>query len=156
MAPSPFSQNRTAARPLLLNWGPLSPHALINETPPSAHAQPNRAWHAHTLTLIHTQHTRAPSLPDTLPRAHHGEGAPLPLDCGPRLRMSPEGVAFMKRCLVQDWAQRMTVAEALDHPWWVASCSCGGVEARARAMVRDLVLRSHQTPYPGDSPNSVG
>lgn len=50
------------------------------------------------------------------------QDAPLPLDYGPWLEMSREGLAFLRGCLTRDYAQRMTVEEALDHPW----CAGGG------------------------------
>jgi calcium-dependent protein kinase len=31
--------------------------------------------------------------------------------------MSSEGVSFLRGCLTRDYAQRLTVEEALDHPW---------------------------------------
>jgi serine/threonine protein kinase len=43
---------------------------------------------------------------------------PLPLDYGPWLHMSEAGLNFMRGCLERDYASRMTVDEALDHPWF--------------------------------------
>ncbi|WIA11092.1 hypothetical protein OEZ85_011237 [Tetradesmus obliquus] len=43
--------------------------------------------------------------------------SPLPFDYGPWRTMSMEGLDFMQRCLVRDYTQRMTVPQALNHPW---------------------------------------
>ncbi|KAI8467254.1 MAG: hypothetical protein J3K34DRAFT_523859 [Monoraphidium minutum] len=46
------------------------------------------------------------------------QDAPLPLDYGPWLAMSREGLSFLRGCLTRDYSQRLTVEEALDHPWF--------------------------------------
>jgi calcium/calmodulin-dependent protein kinase I len=43
--------------------------------------------------------------------------APITYDYGPWLTMSPEGVDFIQRCLQRDQSLRMTVHQALQHPW---------------------------------------
>jgi hypothetical protein len=59
--------------------------------------------------------------------------APLPLDYGPWADMSLEGLAFIRGCLTRDYTQRMTVDEALDHPWW-AGLGRGVVWVRSRDL----------------------
>ncbi|KXZ53752.1 hypothetical protein GPECTOR_6g669 [Gonium pectorale] len=43
--------------------------------------------------------------------------APIRMDFGPWLTMSPEGLDFVRGCLTRDPASRMTLDEALEHPW---------------------------------------
>eukprot|EP00775_Hariotina_reticulata_P009959 gene9959-10114_t len=43
--------------------------------------------------------------------------SPLPMDYGPWITMSGEGIDFMRGCLQRDYSQRMTVSQALNHPW---------------------------------------
>jgi serine/threonine protein kinase len=52
--------------------------------------------------------------------------APLPLDFGPWLKMSPEGRDFVGRCLRREWGVRMTAADALQHPWWAPGRALAG------------------------------
>ena len=43
--------------------------------------------------------------------------APITFDYGPWLTMSSEGLDFIQRCLQRDQSMRMTVQQALHHPW---------------------------------------
>ena len=43
--------------------------------------------------------------------------APITFDFGPWLSMSDEGLDFVQRCLERDERKRLTVQEALRHPW---------------------------------------
>lgn len=44
--------------------------------------------------------------------------AEIKYDYGPWLAMSEEGLDFVQQCLVRDPSRRLTVAEALRHPWF--------------------------------------
>jgi len=46
--------------------------------------------------------------------------APIDYDYGPWMSMSPSGLDFIQRCLTRDQSGRMTVDEALRHPWLAA------------------------------------
>lgn len=46
--------------------------------------------------------------------------APIPINYGPWLRMSKEGMSFLKHLLLRDPTQRLTASEALEHPWFKA------------------------------------
>ena len=50
----------------------------------------------------------------------------IPLDYGPWLSVSPEGLHFLQRLLVRDPAQRATALEALEHPWFARHFGGGG------------------------------
>eukprot|EP00798_Chlamydomonas_sp_ICE-L_P000378 gene378-1771_t len=53
--------------------------------------------------------------------------APIPYDFGAWKAMSGHGVDFISRCLCRDEEQRLTVTQAMQHPWlqepFIASCS---------------------------------
>lgn len=42
----------------------------------------------------------------------------IPLDYGPWLSFSPEGLDFLQGLLTRDPAQRLTAVQALEHPWF--------------------------------------
>ncbi len=42
----------------------------------------------------------------------------IPLDYGPWLSSSPEGLDFLQGLLTRDPAQRLTAVQALEHPWF--------------------------------------
>ena len=50
----------------------------------------------------------------------------IPLDYGPWLSMSPEGLHFLQRLLQRDPAQRASALEALEHPWFARHFGGGG------------------------------
>ena len=53
----------------------------------------------------------------------------IPLDYGPWLAMSPEGLHFLQRLLQRDPAQRASATEALEHPWFARHLGGGGRQA---------------------------
>jgi serine/threonine protein kinase len=42
----------------------------------------------------------------------------IPLDYGPWLSFSPEGLDLLQGLLMRDPAQRLTAVQALEHPWF--------------------------------------
>eukprot|EP00798_Chlamydomonas_sp_ICE-L_P028394 gene28394-31530_t len=58
--------------------------------------------------------TRSAKLEDVMEAVNH---APIPMDYGVWQGMSAPGLDFMSRCLERDESSRMTVQEALQHPW---------------------------------------
>lgn len=42
----------------------------------------------------------------------------IPVDYGPWLSVSPEGLDLLQGLLMRDPAQRLTAVEALEHPWF--------------------------------------
>ena len=43
---------------------------------------------------------------------------PIPINYGPWLNMSAEGISFLKGLMLRDPALRMSAADALEHPWF--------------------------------------
>ena len=43
---------------------------------------------------------------------------PIPINYGPWLSMSAEGICFLKGLMLRDPSMRMSAAEALEHPWF--------------------------------------
>jgi hypothetical protein len=60
-------------------------------------------------------------------------------DWGPWQRMSPLGLNFVKRCLERDPAARMTVEEALAHPWLAVQMADGAQHAGCAAPASSIV-----------------
>lgn len=78
------------------------------------------------------------------------------MDFGPWLVMSPEGLDFVRGCLTRDPAQRLTVDEALEHPWlqkFAGDCMGGLqgplVETAAPAVANNIVRSPSQGGAPG-------
>ena len=68
---------------------------------------------------------------------------PIPINYGPWLCMSEEGLSFLQCLMLRNPAQRITAADALDHPWFaqqfadaglVPNPSCSRQEAAASAL----------------------
>lgn len=68
---------------------------------------------------------------------------PIPINYGPWLSMSEEGLNFLQCLMLRNPAQRITAANALDHPWFaqqfadaglVPNPSCSRQEAAASAL----------------------
>ena len=62
--------------------------------------------------------------------------APIPINYGPWLRMSKEGLSFLKHLLLRDPSQRLTASEALEHPWFRSQF--GGADEPAAAGDSDI------------------
>ena len=66
--------------------------------------------------------------------------APITFDYGPWLRMSVEGREFMAGCLQRDPHRRMTVEQALAHPWLVRALA---EPAAAQQQQQPVVSRNN-------------
>lgn len=75
-------------------------------------------------------------------------GADIKYDFGPWLTMSPEGLQFVQACLTREAKARISVDEALQHPWLrrvlAAPQSAGGEAAAANNIVRSMMLQQQQ------------
>ncbi|GIL53545.1 hypothetical protein Vafri_9093 [Volvox africanus] len=86
--------------------------------------------------------------------------ADIRMDFGPWLTMSPEGRSFVRGCLTRDPTLRLSLEEALDHPWILAHTgpeACNGaagplVEAEVAELsggsVNNIVTRTAGAPQP--------
>lgn len=52
---------------------------------------------------------------------------PIPINYGPWLSMSEEGLSFLQCLMLRDPAQRITAADALDHPWFAQQFADAGL-----------------------------
>lgn len=68
---------------------------------------------------------------------------PIPINYGPWMSMSEEGLSFLQCLMLRNPAQRISAADALEHPWFVQQFeeaglspnpSCSRQEAAARAL----------------------
>ena len=68
---------------------------------------------------------------------------PIPINYGPWLSMSEKGLGFLQCLMLRNPAQRITAADALEHPWFVEQFehagltpnpSCSRQEAAATAL----------------------
>ena len=50
----------------------------------------------------------------------------IPVDYGPWLSVSPEGLSLLQGLLTRDPTQRLTAVEALEHPWFQRQINSGG------------------------------
>ncbi|GLC34279.1 hypothetical protein PLESTB_001602500 [Pleodorina starrii] len=85
--------------------------------------------------------------------------ADIRMDFGPWLTMSAEGRSFMRGCLTRDPSMRLSLDEALEHPWIMAQTAAaaadGGVagplvetEVKAAEGVNNIVARAAAAPPP--------
>ncbi|KAG2437139.1 hypothetical protein HYH02_011395 [Chlamydomonas schloesseri] len=83
------------------------------------------------------------------------------MDFGPWLVMSPEGLDFVRGCLTRDPAQRLTVDEALEHPWlqkFAGDCMGSGLAGplveSAEAQAGGVVVANNivRSPSNGGAP----
>jgi hypothetical protein len=94
----------------------------ITQAPAPIHT--GKDTHAHLYTHSSPKHTH---LDHPHPTPQHSTDAPLPLDYGPWLSMTPEGRDFVFRCLSRDWSQRLTAEQALYHPWCALAVAWGSL-----------------------------
>ena len=52
---------------------------------------------------------------------------PIPINYGPWLSMSEEGLKFLQCLMLRNPAQRITAADALDHPWFAQQFADAGL-----------------------------
>ncbi len=52
---------------------------------------------------------------------------PIPINYGPWLSMSDEGLTFLQSLMLRSPAQRMSAAEALEHPWFTKQFADAGL-----------------------------
>ena len=52
---------------------------------------------------------------------------PIPINYGPWLSMSEEGLRFLQCLMLRNPAQRITAADALDHPWFAQQFADAGL-----------------------------
>ena len=57
---------------------------------------------------------------------------PIPINYGPWLSMSEEGLNFLQSLMLRNPAQRLSAAQALEHPWFTSQFLGAGLNVSSR------------------------
>lgn len=60
---------------------------------------------------------------------------PIPINYGPWLTMSEDGLSFLQSLMLRNPAQRLSAAQALEHPWFATQFAEAGLSVSASQQV---------------------
>lgn len=82
---------------------------------------------------------------------------PIPINYGPWLSMSEEGLAFLQCLMLRNPAQRISAADALSHPWFTEQFAEAGLTPNPSCSRQEAAANAPETndSLPLDHRNNI-